>query len=291
MPLLLLLSACTDLDAPTPPPAVPAEVPKPLGMEGATCAVLPTEGNFGTWKHGYTTADCLRELAYEDWTQASLEAAHIESWSIGHPTLGELTHSLTRYDSADKVEADLTARGLLGGEGDADFLEYADEGWQPLTVNDFLRSSGNWYWFDVETGTYPNNHDYLLYSLAELYGEPFEGAEFTEQPPPMDDDEAAYRIHATLGDREWERLAENYGDWYDVEAVLGMLNEMAADLGLAQRAMPLVTGDQTAIVIVAPGEALLAAAGEGLIRPGGMREGMDAGKAFEDALRSRYRVQ
>ena len=92
-------------------------------------------------------------------------------------------------------------------------------------------------------------------------------------------------MRATLGERSWERVAENHGDWYDVTTVLDMLNTMAADVGASKRAMPLQTYDQFVTVVVGPGEALLAAANDGLIDPAVARHSMDRGKAFEDEVR------
>lgn len=280
-----LLSAC-GADAPETP-AAPAAPTKPAqsSMEGATCAVVTSEEDANSWGSNYELVRCLRELAYEDWPQARAEAKHIAGWSIDHAPLREVTNALTSYESSAAVGADLEARGLLGGPGAEYFEEYTDENWQPVTVNDWLRMSGYCYEFDAETGTYPNNHDYLLQSLAQMFGEPLDSAVFVEVAPEDWKSEEPYQLRATLGERSWEREMANYGDWYDVQAVLNMLNGIAVDIGVSKRVMALQTYDQYVTVIVGPGEALLDAANDGLLDPAVARDSMDRGKAFEDEVR------
>lgn len=280
-----MLAACGMDRAPAPVEATPT----PTSMQGASCATLPTDVEFGTWQHRSKTHDCLRELAYNDWPRARSEATHIATWGIATADLDELIATLTRYDSAAAVRTALEARGLLNGKGRPSVLEYYGEDWKPLTGSDWLIKSGNQFSFDAETGTHPNNHDALLYELAELFGDTFEDATFAETAPHWDSEEP-YQLYATLGDRKWERQAENYGDWYDVSAVLDLVNEMAADLGTRDRIMPLETGDQTVTVIVGPGQSLVSAAAEGLIRPAGATSSRERGKAFEEEILRRYRI-
>lgn len=275
-----VLVACgVESSTTSPTPAEKAE-PAPTSMEGATCATISPAVEFGSWEHRSSTQNCIRKLAYGDWPKARSEAAHIATWDIANPDLDDLIGTLTRYDSADAVSAAMKAHGLLNGNGEPGILEYFGEAWKPLTGSDWLLKAGNLYSFDVETGMHPNNHDYLLYELARLFGDALAEATFAETAPHWDSDEP-YQLHATLGDREWHRQAENYGDWYDVSAVLNLINEMAADIGLSDRIMPLETYDQTATVIVGPGQSLIAAAADGLIFPAGAAASMERGKAFE----------
>ena len=281
-----VLAACGVETSTTP--TTPAES-VPTSMEGATCATISAGVEFDSWEHRSKTQDCIRKLAYDDWPKARAEATHIATWGIANPDLDELIDTLTRYGSADAVSAAMKAHGLLNGNGEPGILEYYGEGWMPLTGSDWLLEAGNRYSFDAETGTYPNNHDSLLYELAELFGDALADATFAETAPHWDSDEP-YQLHATLGNRDWNRQAENYGDWYDVSAVLDLINEMAADIGIPDRIMPLETYDQTATVIVGPGQSLIAAAVDGLILPAGAAASMERGKAFEEEFRRRYGI-
>lgn len=286
-----MLAAC-DMDDERAPkvPEKPVEAAAtPTNMQGASCATLPTDVEFGTWEHRSKTHDCLRELAYDDWPQARSEATHIATWGIANADLDELIATLTRYDSAAAVRTTLEAHGLLNGKGRPWVLEYYGEDWKPLTGSDWLVKAGNQFSFDAETGMHPNNHDALLYELAELFGDTFDGATFAEKAPHWDSEDP-YQLYATLDDREWKRQAENYGDWYDVSAVLDLINEMAADMGTLDRIIPLETGDQTVTVIVGPGQSLIFAAADGLIHPAGAASSRERGKAFEEEILRRYRI-
>jgi len=282
-----VLAACGMGSAPAPETPVEAA---PSSLEGASCAILPSEIEFGSWEHRSQTLTCLRELAFENWDKARSEAAHIATWGIANTDLDELTATLTRYDSADAVRTTLEAYGLLNGKGQPWILEYYGEDWNPLTGSDWLIKAGNQFSFDAETGTHPNNHDALLYELAELFGDTFDDATFAETAPHWDSEEP-YQLDATLNDLKWTRQAANYGDWYDVSAVLDLVNEMAADMDALDRIMPLETGDQTVTVIVGPGQSLVSAAAEGLIRPAGAESSRERGKAFEDEIMRRYRIE
>ncbi len=261
----------------------------PTSMQGATCATLPTDVEFGSWKHRSTTHNCLRRLAYKDWPKARAEAAHILTWNIANADLGELIDTLSNYESADAVAEVMRAYGLLDGDGEQETIEYYDEDWEPLTGSDWLLKAGNQFGFDAETGMHPNHHDSLLYDLAALFGDKFADATFAETAPHWESEEP-YQLHATLGDQEWNRQAANYGDWYDVSAVLDLINEMAADIDSPNRIIALETGDQTVTVIVGPGQSLVAAAADGLIRPAGADASMQRGKAFEEEFLRRYRI-
>lgn len=287
--IAVLLVAC-GTDTPTAPeqPAARANS-MPGTLDGATCALIQEDVEFGSWKHRSGTHDCLRGLAYEDWPKARTEAAHIAQWDLGGADLNELINSLMRFDSAEAVGATLQAYGLLNGDGDPDAVGYRGEDWKPLTGSDWLLKAGNQLWFDAETGTHPNQHDALLYELADLFGDAFAGAEFSETAPHWDSEDP-YQLRASIGDRNWDRQADNYGDWYDVGAVLELINDMAVDIGISKRAIALETYDQTVRVVVGPGESLIAAAADGLIFPVAASSSMDRGKAFEDEIRRLYRI-
>lgn len=165
----------------------------------------------------------------------------------------------------------LRALRLLPGEAPA----------EEATAELLLLAAGCAHEFDTETGQFPNEHDSLLRSLAALAGDPMKGAIFEEIPLGGPDDESPYQLRAYLGGERFEVKARNYGDWYDVEAVIGLLNTMARARQLEVRWLVLEGGDQTAIVVAGPEEGLRTAVAEKLLRAGGAGDAMKAGKGFE----------
>jgi hypothetical protein len=135
------------------------------------------------------------------------------------------------------------------------------------------------YWFDVETGMFPNEHDGLLRALASLVAPALDGATFEERAPA--DDEGPYELVARMDGRTWRVPAENLGDWYDVDAVLRLLDTLIASRKADARLVMLESLDQTAVVVGGTRQAVGAALKLGLIRSGDTGEPAAAGKAFE----------
>lgn len=183
---------------------------------------------------------------------------------------------------------------------DAGFeLEEGDSA--PRDAQGWLVTAGPVHCFDVETGDFPNGHDALLFELAELAGPPLADALFAEIAPPLDlgegrwlvaggevdrlpDGLAAgdpYRLTGYLDGRAWEVDAQDFGDWYDLDQVIGLLNAMAIDRGAATRLVVLPTEDQTACVLAAPRPAILAGVSSGLLDLGDADAARAAGQAFE----------
>lgn len=142
-----------------------------------------------------------------------------------------------------------------------------------------LESAGHAYWFDVETGLFPNEHDGLLRALADLVSPAIDGATFEEIAPP--NDEGPYQLIARMDGRVYRVPAENLGDWYDVTAVLRLLDTLIAARRADARLVVLDTQDQTAIVVGGSRKAVGDALRLGLIRSGDADEPAAAGKAFE----------
>lgn len=159
-------------------------------------------------------------------------------------------------------------------------VEYAD-------AAALLQAAGLCVWFDVETGTFPNGHDGLLRELAAAAGGDLAGVQFQEIPPAEDGDEAAapYQLHAYADGLRWSVTARDYGDWYDVDAVLRLGNALLRDRGSTRRMLLLFSEDQTAQVVVAPQAVLGAALEQGLLQAGDEAAAREAGKAFEQVVR------
>jgi len=121
---------------------------------------------------------------------------------------------------------------------------------------DLLLEAGRAYGFDVETGQIPSEHDSLLRSLAALAGDGMKDALFEEVPPAEEGAEGVYVLRVYLAGQRYQTPARNMGDWYDVRAVVGLLNSVARARQLEVRWLALATGDQTATVVAGPEKGL-----------------------------------
>ena len=147
-----------------------------------------------------------------------------------------------------------------------------------------LVAAGHAHWFDVETGMYPNQHDSLMRSLARLVSPALDGAVFEERPPAVDDGSGPYQLLAYVGGKLYRTEAENLDDWYDVDAVLRLMNAILEDRNAGARFTGLASTDQTMIVVGAPREAIEKAVRDGLLELGDPREAERIGKAFEERV-------
>lgn len=139
--------------------------------------------------------------------------------------LGPLVAALSQFPEPGALETYLRGHSLLPNSGDEESpME------NPLTAMDYIRELGAIYWFDAETGMFPNEHDGLLHNVALLSD--MTGVEFLETPPSDDDDSEPYWLEARIAGKTYRQQAVNYGDWYDIDAVLTMLNTIAADQSL-----------------------------------------------------------
>jgi hypothetical protein len=154
--------------------------------------------------------------------------------------------------------------------------------------------------FDVETGVFPNAHDSLMRELAALSGVDLTAALFDEIPPvlsemrPVFDGDAVeetgpYRLSVYLGGKQYFIDARNLGDWYDLNAVLALMNAVLTDRQSTTRLFTLYTDGQTAIVIAATPDAFGKAVAAGLIEGGDPGAAEAGGKAYEDAVFGRAR--
>ena len=162
-----------------------------------------------------------------------------------------------------------------------------------LSAEVILDLAGYLYSFDVETGLFPNHHDSLMRRLAALVEPSLNGAVFEETPPTLEGDEkgAPYQIRLFVGGKQYETQAENLDDWYDVTAVLRLLNTALTDRRSDQRFFPLVTTDQTLNIVGAPKLAIAQAVVAGLIKAGDERQAEKLGKDFENQLREKLKAQ
>ena len=172
----------------------------------------------------------------------------------------------------------------------------------PLVARDYLERGGRLHTFDTETGQFPNEHDSLLRELRARAGAGFPQVLFEEVPPGpgqrasldnVDDSEESgpYTLVAYTRGHKLEVTAQNHGDWYDLEAVLALLNAVARNAGVDTRFAALATTDQTSHVVALSESALRAFAADGLLvfdRPG---QGRELGRAFEDEVARRIEAR
>jgi hypothetical protein len=141
--------------------------------------------------------------------------------------------------------------------------------------------------FDVETGTFPNEHDVLLRDLAALAGPALRDAVFEQVPPPEPDGEEGnrpYVLRAYAGGSRYEVQARALDDWYDVEAVVGLLNAVARDRASDVRFLILEPEGQVARVAVGPATALARAVKAGTVKVGPADEAREIGRGAEQRV-------
>lgn len=159
------------------------------------------------------------------------------------------------------------------------------------TSETLLLAARRGYQFDAETDQFPNEHDSLLRSLAALAGDGLKGALYEEVAPGEDDEEGDYLLRAYLGGERYQATARNLGDWYDVEAAVGLLNAVARARRLEVRWLILPSSDQTATVLAGPEKGLRDALAAELLAAGGADEAMGRGKAFEEQVRGQLQEE
>lgn len=225
----------------------------------------------------YDLAECLTFLARKDRARAVAAARKLASDPRVKDRLAEVVHALDRFPAEGALRARLAELGLLGSR-----TPPSDEA--PQTTAEWLRATGRSTSFDVETGMFPNQHDSLLRTtLAPLTGDALAGVVFGETPP-RDHDGGSYVLQAWMDGWRYSASAENLGDWYDVGAVLGLMNHLLAERGRDLRCLTLPTGDQTTTVACGPAAGLKAALREGLLASDDPDSARAAGKAFEDKV-------
>jgi hypothetical protein len=147
--------------------------------------------------------------------------------------------------------------------------------------------------FDPKTSQFPCGHDRWLRDLATLVDELDALAPWFDEIPPTDDDEiddeiddepatharrdpaderlpSRYRLRAYLSHGSYEAIIEAERSWLNTTAMVGLLNRICADAGLAHRFLEVVIEDvQRVCVIAGPEPALERAVADGVVRCAG----------------------
>lgn len=138
--------------------------------------------------------------------------------------------------------------------------------------------------FDVETGEIPCRHDQFLQDLAYIS----RGKLAAECPVQFwlaqseEDYNAPYYVQFIADDKVFRVGAENYGDWYDVEAIVDLANFSLEKTGHPERFIPLENQGQFAVLVFADPAKLLPFAKKYQIPlSDDIRRAMDEGLEFE----------
>lgn len=113
--------------------------------------------------------------------------------------------------------------------------------------------------FDAETGTIPCDHDRLILQFADA-----SAGKFAPQWPIQlwhqeseDDFDGPYTVQFVLNGRLYCTGAENYGDWYDVDAIARLINFSLETEGQSQRFITLDSNGQIASFVFAEPKSFL----------------------------------
>lgn len=224
--------------------------------------------------------ECLLDLAAAD-RPAAVAVARAWVTTDSEGPENELARALAHFETDAALRSYLAELQLLPADAPVE-----GPGPTPLEV---LLAGGRVSWFDTETGEFPNHHDALLVELALLSPGVLEGVTFEERlagsPGGVavgedliadsvdgewgEEPEGSYLLRAYDGSTAYELDAENLGDWYDVDAVVGLLNALAVARGSDVRWLILETGDQTAYVVAGPRAGLERAIDDGWLEPAG----------------------
>lgn len=141
--------------------------------------------------------------------------------------------------------------------------------------------------FDSETGMIPSNHDELLADWGAATG----GKWKPECPvqnwlqESSEDFNAPYIVEFLSGDRLYRVGAENYGDWYDVEAVLRLANFSLKKMGKPEQFIPLESDGQFMMLVFAdPAKFIPLAKKYRMPLSEDAAQGMKKGKDFEQRV-------
>lgn len=246
--------------------ALPEEDPDGRALMDRACAELPDDVQC---RHQRDDLDERLRKAFPDaFSSQELEALATEP----PPTSPEIAAERAR------VSQSLIALGLLR----ADAPPSAHEGYEgePVAAT-LLAASGHGWWFDAETDQWPNEHDSLARHLAALVAPELDDIVFAEEPPSVDDETAPYVVHAWSQGRRVSVQAANLGDWWDVDAVVGLVNTLLRERGSTQRVVIESDGGQGGTAVAGDAAALRAAVAEGLLTAAEPMASYRSGVAFE----------
>jgi hypothetical protein len=159
---------------------------------------------------------------------------------------------------------------------------------------EFLLAGGCGLMFDAESGELPCRHDRLLQDFAAASDGAFRPEAVHQEWLQQDEDdfEREYLLKFVHQGSLYTGRMRNYGDWYDVERVLEIVNRALSDAGVAQRFVAVGTGDQTAAFVCADPAKFRPLAGKfHLPLSDNPAAAMQTGQEFEGRLREQLELE
>jgi hypothetical protein len=226
--------------------------------------------------------------------------ATVERWSARTPPWDRMRlRWQLRGWTLDDVRAQILQSGLLteqeynAAKAKMDQEEPEQDGSSPILG--LLSYADRLLMFDVETGELPCRHDDLLHDFAGISGGVFQPLHVSQQWRNRRgefDDEADYTLRFVFAGRRFEVHLRNYGDWYDVERLVGAANAALAAEGRQERFVALYSGDQTAnFTFGSPAKLNRLAESLALPIEADLSRAMREGKGFEQRVLEHYRQQ
>jgi hypothetical protein len=219
----------------------------------------------------------LTMLANIDFARANAVSQKLAS-RLGPPSdqdpgpyrLRQAVHFHARYASRQAALESLRGMGF-------ELRPQADERW--TTGEDLLGSSVHAVHFDPETGQWPNEHDHLARQLSRPIAKAMQGVMFEELAEENEAGVSSYQLRAYFDGVVFEVAPADNGDWYDVPAVVGLVNAVLKRRGAKERVAITSLWGNDATVIAAQGAAIARAREEGWL------ELVDGGNAVDQAIK------
>lgn len=224
------------------------------------------------------------DFVRQHWEEFDEDARMWASWKLEGL---DLLTALTELRAAGVIESspdEITAKMQEGADtNDRHAVDLSD----PDSFIGALATEGIVVMFDAETGTVPCDHDRLILQFAEC-----SRGQFSPQWPVQfwhqksdDDFDGPYTVQFVYQDRLFRTGVENYGDWYDVEAVLKLINFALETAAQPQRFITLDSNGQVALFVFAEPAAFLPIAKRyGLPLSDDASKAMRAGIAYEQQV-------
>ncbi len=174
------------------------------------------------------------------WKRSQLEA-RIDAPSLEQIVSAVLEEGMIDVPTAEAIKSALEKNEIL-----------RDQNRKPRLI-DVLFAAGIVAWFDVETDQLPCRHDLLVQRLGEASRGGFSPKAISEEWHQKKDDDydADYTLRFIHAGRGYVGRIRNFGDWYDVERTVIMVNRAVSDAGTAERFVAIDSGDQSAILVFA----------------------------------------